>query len=132
MSTYEMDLQKRIFADNLRKYLERAEKTQTDLQKFMGVSSSTVSDWMHGAKMPRMDKVQSICNWLGIQKSDLLEEKNDTEGYYVNPETAKVAQEILDNKELSMLFDVSRDISPEDLKVVYQMVLALKRKEQGD
>jgi len=127
-----MDLQKRIFADNLRKYLERAEKTQTDLQKFMGVSSSTVSDWMHGAKMPRMDKVQSICNWLGIQKSDLLEEKNDTEGYYVNPETAKVAQEILDNKELSMLFDVSRDISPEDLKVVYQMVLALKRKEQGD
>lgn len=79
MSTYEMELQKKIFAENLKKHLDRAEKTQTDLQKYMGVSSSTASDWMRGAKMPRMDKLQSICNWLGIQKSDLLEEKREVD-----------------------------------------------------
>ena len=130
MSTYEMENQKRIFAKNLKKYLDRAEKSQTDLQKYMGVSSSTASDWMRGAKMPRMDKVQSIANWLHIQKSDLLEEKPD-EGYYTDPRTAEIAQEIKDSRELSALFDVQRNMSPEDLQAVYQMVLALKRKEQG-
>ena len=131
MSTYEMELQKKIFAENLKKHLDRAEKTQTDLQKYMGVSSSTASDWMRGAKMPRMDKLQSICNWLGIQKSDLLEEKPETDGYYLDPETAAIAQEIKENRNLSALFHVQRNMSPEDLQTVYQMALALKRKEVG-
>lgn len=130
MSTYEMENQKRIFAKNLKKHLDRAEKNQTDLQKYMGVSSSTASDWMRGAKMPRMDKVQSIANWLHIQKSDLLEDKPDDE-YYLDPETAQIAQQIKDSKELSALFDVGRGMSPEDLRTVYQMALVLKRKEQG-
>ena len=131
MSTYEMELQKKIFAENLKKHLDRAEKTQTDLQKYMGVSSSTASDWMRGAKMPRMDKLQSICNWLGIQKSDLLEEKPETDGYYLDPETAAIAQEIKENRNLSALFHVQRNMSPEDLQTVFQMALALKRKEEG-
>lgn len=129
MSTEEMEIQRKIFAKNLRKYLDRAEKNQTDLQKFIGVSSSTVSDWMHGIKMPRMDKIQSICNWLGIQKSDLLEEKDDTAGYYIDPETAAIAQRIKDSSDLSALFDVQKDMKPEDLQTVYQLALALKRKE---
>lgn len=133
MSTSEMEVQKQIFAKNLKKYLDRAEKSQTDLQRYMQVSSSTVSDWIHGVKMPRMDKIQSICNWLSIQKSDLLEEKPDSEEktYYTDPRTAEIAQEIFDNPELSMLFDVQKDMPPEDLQAVYQMVLALKRKSQG-
>lgn len=132
MPTEEMEIQRKIFAKNLRKYLERADKNQTDLQKYIGVSSSTVSDWMHGVKMPRMDKIQSICNWLGIQKSDLLEEKVETGEYYIDPQTAAIAQEIKDNKDLSALFDVQRSMSPEDLQTVYQMALALKRKERGE
>ena len=52
-------------------------------------------------------------------------------GYYIDPKTAEIAQQITDSKELSALFDVGRGMSPEDLQTVYQMALALKRKEQG-
>ena len=131
MSTYEMELQRKIFAENLKKYLDRAEKTQTDLQKYMGVSSSTASDWMRGAKMPRMDKLQSICNWLGIQKSDLLEEKSDSEGYYYNPETAKVAQELFDNPKMRVLFDAARDSKPEDIQMAADLLYRLKSAQLG-
>ena len=131
MSTYEMELQRKIFAENLKKYLDRAEKTQTDLQKYMGVSSSTASDWMRGAKMPRMDKLQSICNWLGIQKSDLLEEKSDSEGYYYNPETAKVAQELFDNPKRRVLFDAARDSKPEDIQMAADLLYRLKSAQLG-
>ncbi len=66
---------KKVFSKNLVHYLDKNEKTQADLYKYMGVSSAVVSDWCNGKKLPRMDKIQSICNWLGIEKSDLLEEK---------------------------------------------------------
>ena len=129
MSTYEMEVQRRIFAENLKKHLERAEKTQTDLQKYMGVSSSTASDWTHGVKMPRMDKIQSICNWLGIQKSDLLEDKKETEGYYLDPETAKVAQDLFDDPNMRILFDAARDARPEDLRKAANYLKAVKAME---
>ena len=50
----------------------------------------------------------------------------------MNPETSKIAQEIYDNKELSLLFDAARDADPEDLQTVHSMLMALKRKEQGN
>ncbi len=54
------------------------EKSQADLCRFIKVSSATVSDWCNGVKMPRTDKIQSICNWLSIDLSDLLTEKKNT------------------------------------------------------
>ena len=51
--------------------------------------------------------------------------------YYLNEETAKVAQEIFENKELRVLFDAARDANPEDLRTTYDMLMALKRKEQN-
>ena len=127
MSTYELDIQKEIFSKNLKRFLERADKNQTDLQKYMKVSSSTVSYWMNGIKMPRMDKIQSICNWLGIQKSDLLEEK--AEGYYLDPETAKKAQELFDDPNMRILFDAARDARPEDLQKAADYLKAVKAME---
>ena len=127
MSTHEMEMQKQIFAKNLRRYLDLAGKSQTDLKEYMHVSSSTVSDWVNGAKMPRMDKIQSICNWLNIKKSDLLEDKKESEqGYYIDPETAKKAQELFDQPGMRMLFDAARDSKPEDLQKAADFLKAAK------
>ena len=64
-----------IFSRNLSNQLYEKNKTQADICKRLGVSSATASDWCNGKKLPRLDKIQTICNWLGIEKSDLLEEK---------------------------------------------------------
>ncbi|RHP85349.1 XRE family transcriptional regulator [Roseburia sp. AM59-24XD] len=108
-------------------------KNQMDLMRDLGLSSSTVSNWCTGSKLPRMDKVQMLADYFHILKSDLLEEKSpaDNNTYYLNPETSKIAQEIYDNKELSLLFDAARDADPEDLQTVHSMLMALKRKERG-
>lgn len=117
-----------IFAKNLKHYMEHENRTQTDLCKHMKVSSATVSDWCNGRKMPRADKIQSIAKWLGVDIGKLMQENT---GYYINEETAKVAQDIFENKELRALFDVQRDMEPEDLRALHNMALALKRKERG-
>ncbi len=51
--------------------------------------------------------------------------------YYIDTDTAQVAQEIYENKDLKLLFDAARDASPEDLKTAHNILLALKAKEQG-
>lgn len=62
-------------------------------------------------------------------KNNLNEQE---QSYYLNPETSKIAQEIYDNKELSLLFDAAKDAEPEDLQTIHSMLMALKRKEKGD
>ena len=127
------DEYKKIFSKNLKRYMTACGKNQMDLIHDLGLSSSTVSNWCTGAKLPRMDKVQMLADYFHIMKSDLLEDKSSTndDAYYLNPETSKIAQEIYDNKELSLLFDAARDADPEDLQTVHSMLMALKRKEKG-
>lgn len=70
---------RKIFSRNLTRILEESGKTQKDLVNYIGVSSSTVSNWCTGQKLPRMDKIQSISAWLGVENSDLLENKKAEE-----------------------------------------------------
>lgn len=66
---------KEIFARNLRYYIDRSGKTQKDFADIVGVAYSTFNDWMNAKKYPRIDKIEILANYFGIQKSDLIEEK---------------------------------------------------------
>lgn len=78
--------------------------------------------------------MQKIADYFNVSVEYLMtgEEKEGDKKYYLNDETAAMAQSIFENKELRMLFDAARDAEPEDLQAVHSMLLALKRKERGD
>lgn len=63
------------FARMLCYYLSMNSLTQADLARHMGVSTAMTAKWANGKALPRIDKIQRICDYLGIEKSDLLEEK---------------------------------------------------------
>lgn len=66
---------KNVFASNLKRYMEVKGKTRNDISEALGISYFTVSDWVNGKKYPRMDKVEMLANYFGVQKSDLIEKK---------------------------------------------------------
>ena len=66
---------KNVFASNLKRYMEVKGKSRNDISEALGISYFTVSDWVNGKKYPRMDKVEKLANYFGIQKSDLIEDK---------------------------------------------------------
>lgn len=70
---------KTIFARNLQKYMDLNGKTRRDVCDALGFSYYTFTDWVKGKKYPRMDKVEMLANYFGIQKSDLIEEKEISE-----------------------------------------------------
>ena len=129
------EVYRKIFSRNLIHYMEMNGKTQTDLINDLGFNKSAVSTWCNGTRLPRMDKVDALAKYFKINRSDLIEEKSDFDSndrYYLNDETARAAQEIFENKELRMLFDVQRDMDADDLRALHNMALALKRKERGN
>ena len=104
-------------------------ETQREVAQAIGVPFQTLNSWLRELALPRMDKVQRIAGHFDVPVTELIEDKP---AYYVDEKTAKIAQEIFDNTDLRALFDATRDISPDDMRLIYDMALALKRKEDGD
>ena len=133
MSYLEDSEQRRIFSENLRKYIGRSGKTQKDIAIDLDVNPPTFSMWVKGKAMPSVSVIRKIADYFGVGITDLVDDKAGKKGavYYLDPETAEAAQQMHDNQELKVLFDAARTASSEDLRTTYQMLMALKRKEQG-
>ena len=70
---------KDIFSKNLKMYMEDKGVSRTQLAEVLDTPYSTLSDWVNGKKYPRIDKIELLANYFGIDKSDLIEEKLDIE-----------------------------------------------------
>lgn len=76
------------------------------------------------------DRLAIIAGYLGVTP-EYLTTGEVREGYYLNPETARVAQELFENPKMRILFDAARDADPEDLQMAADMLWRLKAKTLG-
>lgn len=61
-----------IFAKNLRRYLETNHMSQAELSKKLDVGTTSIYNWCNGIKIPRMDKVDKMCEIFGCKRSNLI------------------------------------------------------------
>lgn len=66
---------KEIFSTNLNMKMQEKGKSRNDICEALGFSYFTVTDWVKGKKMPRMDKVEMLAKYFNCLISDLIEEK---------------------------------------------------------
>ena len=111
--------------------LELKGVTPYRVHKDTGISTATLSDWKNGKSQPKKDKIEIICKYFDVPISYFYETEAAGGKYYLNDETAEMAQALFENKDLKVLFDAAKDASPEDLKTTYDMLMALKKKERG-
>lgn len=84
--------QKRIFANNLNRYIALNQKQQIDVAKDLGINPTTFNMWCKGNSMPNVGKIQRLADYFGIGKSDLtdLKESRDPDKEYADI-TLKIA-----------------------------------------
>lgn len=104
------------------------------LEKDLGFSNGYIGQLKKGT-LPN-DRLVKAAEYLGVTTDYLMfgsdiDEERDSEKYYLNDETAQMAQKLFENKNLRILFDAAQDATPEDLKTTYDMLMALKKKERG-
>lgn len=122
---------------DLRKILKimKAKNLNTkQLSELSGVPISTVNRIVYGlTKDPSVNAVRSIAHALGYTLDELLEYEDDgPQGYYLDPEVSHLAQELYENPDLRLLFDATRKVDPEDLKLITKMVSKMVKEENGE
>ncbi|NSI96361.1 helix-turn-helix transcriptional regulator [[Clostridium] symbiosum] len=121
---------RKIFSKNLTNQLSMHGKTQKDLVDFIHVSSSTVSNWCTGQKLPRMDKIQAIANWLGINTSDLIEEKSNVPRQLeldISEEILKIIAKIASDNS-TVVYGNSEPLKSTELKIVKEELEMARRR----
>ena len=65
-------------AENLRYYIQLSKKTQKEICKDLNFKEMTFSDWVNAKTYPRIDKIEKMAQYFGIEKSDLIEKRKRT------------------------------------------------------
>lgn len=105
--------------------------TQEELAKAIGVSRSTVGMYEQGKREPDFETEEKIADFFNVTLNYLRGGKSSSSsegqtGWYLDPETARAAQEVFDNPETRMLFDAARDARPEDIRLAAEMLRRFK------
>lgn len=114
---------KEVFSENLNYYMKLNDKDRMDICNDLDFKYSTVRDWTLGNIYPRIDRIEILANYFGIQKSDLIEKKDklitDIE------KGAKLTEQIMlwanNNIEKELLISCTM-LEPQQQEVVLNMV----------
>ncbi|MGP1365924.1 MAG: helix-turn-helix domain-containing protein [Schwartzia sp. (in: firmicutes)] len=114
----------------LRTLREERGLSQEEVANAIGVSRVAYLKYESGENRP-VRKLKELSRFFNVTTDYLL--GNDTEaGYYVDPETARIANEMKENPGCRVLFDASRKLSPESLKEVQRYVEYIYQKQEGN
>ena len=67
---------KEVMSNNLKYYMNKKGVDRNQLCSDLDLKYMTVSDWINAKTYPRIDKIELLANYFGINKSDLIEEKS--------------------------------------------------------
>ena len=114
--------------------------TPYQVSKNTGIATSTLSEWKQGKYEPKMEKLQKIADFFNVSveflttgkvfSDSVYRELEYPEYYYADKDSRDIANFLFENPEYKTLFSAVRDIPPEDLKLVQDMIARLTRKTQ--
>ena len=65
---------KEIMASNIRRHLDNLGMNVKEFATRMNFKYTTVLDWVNAKTYPRIDKIEMMASYFGVDKSDLIEE----------------------------------------------------------
>lgn len=118
-----MASKREIFAKNLRRVFESRPITRAQLADYCDVSLAAVGDWLNAKSVPRFEKISMIAKVLGVTEYDLISDfDNQDMRQYGAREIADIARELYEDPEARSLYEEIRALSPDNKKVVAQLV----------
>ncbi len=130
---------KEIMAENIKFFMEKKNKDRVTLCKDLKIPYTTFADWINAVTYPRIDKIEMLANYFGVEKSDLVEKRSISQWgnheanlrYLENkPELQAIYSEIVNRDDIYVLFDKTKDLDPKDVESVLMFVQTI-RKQRG-
>ena len=100
---------KEVFAKNLKYYMDMHDIDRNDICKILDIPYTTLSDWLNAKKYPRIDKIEIMANYFNIQKSDLIENKEEF------------------NELDQLLFSKAKELNDDEKRAIIQVMNAIHK-----
>lgn len=128
--------------DMIKKRMQELHINNEEVARRMKVSPSTISRYLKGEITNiRRDKIKRLADALEVEVGYLMgwnEESNYLGDYQENvdhlqsnPELLSLYNDILENENLKLLFDKSRELSPSDLEKVLVIINTFIKEEDN-
>ena len=124
--------------ENLQLMRKRNDLTQREVWQRTGIHYKTISNWENDVAKPSPDDLKTLSKLYHVSTDILLgidpifkaegyypiieRDTNEKQGYYLDEETARIANEMKENPGRRVLFDATRNLSPEKIKQVKDFV----------
>ena len=109
------------FCDIFKELRKSKGYTQADIAKIFNASPSLISAYELGRRKPSYEMLEEIASYFGVTVNYLMA-RDDQPAHFIDAEAARIAQEMHDRPELKTLFETSRKVSADDLKIVQDMI----------
>ncbi|MCI9141870.1 MAG: helix-turn-helix transcriptional regulator [Lachnospiraceae bacterium] len=111
--------------------------TQAELADALGISRSRIGMYETGAREPDFETLEIIADFFNVDTDYLLGRTDKTTfipdtKYYLNEETAKLAQEMFEDEDMRSLFHMKKDMPPERFKAHIEFMKNLYNQEKGN
>lgn len=103
--------------------------SQGKLERELGFSNGSISKWKNST--PNPERLKKLADYFEVSVEYLMTGE-ETNGYYLNEETAKMAQEMFEDPDMRSLFDMKRNMPPERFKAHMEFMKNLYEQEKGD
>lgn len=110
-------------------YKKKKGFTNDEISRLSGLPVTTISRILSGKTgQPTISTLEKLAKAFGCKTDELLGTEENAEPYFLDPQTAEIAEEVKNNAELKLLFDSARDLTPEELRTFLGMIDILKKK----
>lgn len=102
----------KALGENLQSYMDRKGVDRHKIAEVTGVNYSSVGHWLSGKTYPRIEAIEKMANFFGIDKSDLIEDKSNRQ-----PDAAAIDNKYLRLAKAAQDEDIPADILPRYLSL---------------
>ncbi|MCI2019024.1 MAG: helix-turn-helix domain-containing protein [Lentilactobacillus buchneri] len=83
-----------VLAENLKHLISQKGITRRQLSSDLGISYTTVSDWINAKNYPRIERLEQLTKYFNVSKSELIEEPQEQANANVQAIAAHVDHEM--------------------------------------
>lgn len=117
--------------EKIRKLCKEKGVTVTEVERELGFGRGSLSKI--DKHKPSNEKIKALADYFGISQDELTGVQTYApQTYYYDADTMILADTLHKNKELRILFDAAKDISSDDLYLVYGLLQRMKKTNKDE
>ncbi len=120
---------KQIMSENIKRHLAQKRLNVKEFSEIMEFKYTTVLDWVNAKTYPRIDKIELMARYFGVEKSDLVEEYSEVSSTL--SEINKISSQLEEPRQKIVLDTASSQLKEQKKENAKVVSIKTEQQKQG-